>query len=174
MAYTLNPDFYSVPSEHLYYGFRYYSADLGRWINRDPIGERGGVNLYAVVTNNTVNLVDWLGLEILCTPYMPTLNTVWRDTGNTRLLSRPLRSQTVGQLILSIFVPNVPSTFPTATEYYRDKEQQQFRIWTRGCVDTCTGLSFSQEREANTGSTRWVYDSLIAVIVGGASAPIYN
>ena len=22
-----------------YYGYRYYSTDLGRWINRDPIGE---------------------------------------------------------------------------------------------------------------------------------------
>ena len=29
-----------------YYGYRYYSPDLGRWINRDPIRERGGINVY--------------------------------------------------------------------------------------------------------------------------------
>ena len=27
-----------------YYGYRYYEALNGRWTNRDPIGERGGVN----------------------------------------------------------------------------------------------------------------------------------
>ena len=29
--------------------YRYYSPELGRWINRDPIGERGGANLYGMV-----------------------------------------------------------------------------------------------------------------------------
>jgi RHS repeat-associated protein len=29
-----------------YYGFRYYSASLGRFVNRDPLEERGGWNLY--------------------------------------------------------------------------------------------------------------------------------
>ena len=46
----------------LYYGFRYYSPDLGRWINRDPIGEDGGFNLYGMVGNDAVNRVDYLGL----------------------------------------------------------------------------------------------------------------
>jgi len=46
-----------------YYGFRYYSPDTGRWVNRDPIGEQGGVNLYAIVANNPVNLWDPFGLE---------------------------------------------------------------------------------------------------------------
>jgi RHS repeat-associated protein len=29
-----------------YYGFRFYDPNLQRWINRDPIGEVGGINLY--------------------------------------------------------------------------------------------------------------------------------
>lgn len=33
----------------------------GRWISRDPIGERGGVNLYAFVGNDGVNDLDILG-----------------------------------------------------------------------------------------------------------------
>ena len=45
-----------------YYGFRFYSPELGRWLNRDPIEERGGVNLYRFVGNAPVNRRDYLGL----------------------------------------------------------------------------------------------------------------
>jgi len=45
------------------YGFRYYSPQLGRFINRDPIGEEGGINLYAFVENRSPNAVDHLGLK---------------------------------------------------------------------------------------------------------------
>lgn len=34
------------------YGFRYYVPETGRWLSRDPIGERGGLNLYVFVKNN--------------------------------------------------------------------------------------------------------------------------
>ena len=41
---------------------RPYDPDLGRWITRDPIGERGGINLYGYVNNNPINEIDPLGL----------------------------------------------------------------------------------------------------------------
>jgi len=44
------------------YGFRYYSPETGRWLSRDPIGERGGINLYAFVDNDAINSFDLLGL----------------------------------------------------------------------------------------------------------------
>lgn len=47
-----------------YYGYRYYSASTGRWLNRDPIGEEGGVNLYGFVGNDPVNKWDLWGLKI--------------------------------------------------------------------------------------------------------------
>jgi RHS repeat-associated protein len=46
-----------------YSGQRFYSPYLGRWINRDPIGEAGGMNMYAAMSNNPVNNVDPLGLD---------------------------------------------------------------------------------------------------------------
>ncbi|MCG3128345.1 MAG: hypothetical protein CHACPFDD_03229 [Phycisphaerae bacterium] len=45
-----------------YYGFRYYSPRLGRWMSRDPIGEAGGVNLYGFASNDPLDEVDTLGL----------------------------------------------------------------------------------------------------------------
>ena len=51
----------------VYYGHRYYEPDLGRFINRDPIEEDGGLNLYGFVGNDPVNFYDYLGM-ILWTP----------------------------------------------------------------------------------------------------------
>lgn len=45
-----------------YYGYRYYDPVTGRWPSMDPIGERGGVNLYGFVGNDGVNRLDLLGL----------------------------------------------------------------------------------------------------------------
>ncbi len=48
----------------VYYGYRYYSPELGRWINRDPIEESGGINLYRFAGNNALNSYDPNGLSI--------------------------------------------------------------------------------------------------------------
>jgi RHS repeat-associated protein len=45
-----------------YYGYRYYSPILQRWINRDPIEENDGFNLYNFVSNNSVHEIDPFGL----------------------------------------------------------------------------------------------------------------
>ena len=44
-----------------YYGYRFYDPDMGRFISRDPIEERGGLNLYGFVGNDPVNRWDYLG-----------------------------------------------------------------------------------------------------------------
>ena len=41
--------------------FRYYDPASGRWINRDPVGYGGGINLYGYARNNTTNLMDSTG-----------------------------------------------------------------------------------------------------------------
>jgi RHS repeat-associated protein len=46
-----------------YYTYRYYDPVTGRWPSRDPIGERGGVNLYGFVGNDGLGRVDILGLD---------------------------------------------------------------------------------------------------------------
>ncbi len=47
---------------YLYCTFRYYDPAVGRWLNRDPIGYGGGLNLYKYCSNNPVMGIDPLGL----------------------------------------------------------------------------------------------------------------
>jgi RHS repeat-associated protein len=45
------------------YEFRAYDPNLQRWLNQDPIGEAGGINLYAFVRNNPLGVIDPYGLD---------------------------------------------------------------------------------------------------------------
>jgi len=52
-----------VASGMYYYLYRFYDPSLLRWINRDPIEEDGGINLFGFVGNDPNNFVDTLGLD---------------------------------------------------------------------------------------------------------------
>jgi len=49
----------------------HYDPTLGRWLNRDPIEEDGGVNLYAFVENDALNSTDYLGLDFIAAGSRP-------------------------------------------------------------------------------------------------------
>ena len=46
-----------------YYGARYLAPWLGRWISCDPAGASDSLNLYAVVQNNPISLLDPIGTQ---------------------------------------------------------------------------------------------------------------
>jgi RHS repeat-associated protein len=45
-VYRFSTKYYDSETELSYYGVRYYDAELGRWLNRDPVGKDGGLNVY--------------------------------------------------------------------------------------------------------------------------------
>jgi RHS repeat-associated protein len=61
--------YYDAETGLYYYGYRFYHSELMRWLNRDPLGEDGGINLYTFCENDPVNKFDPNG----CIP----LDTVW-------------------------------------------------------------------------------------------------
>lgn len=52
----------SVGCDNYDYGLRLYSPSFARWLSRDPIGERGGMDLYAFARNSAISRYDPIGL----------------------------------------------------------------------------------------------------------------
>jgi len=50
-----------------HYGYRYLAN--GRWLNRDPIAEQGGLGIYAYVQNDPIAQFDALGLDFTTIPF---------------------------------------------------------------------------------------------------------
>ena len=52
---------HTVASQVYFPGLRYYRPEAGRWLNRDPLGERGGAGGDAFVSNGPLSAVGLLG-----------------------------------------------------------------------------------------------------------------
>lgn len=51
-----------------YYGYRFYDPTVQRWLNRDPAGEAGGLNLFGFVLNSPLQSVDPNGHTLIAIP----------------------------------------------------------------------------------------------------------
>ncbi|MBQ9446269.1 MAG: RHS repeat-associated core domain-containing protein, partial [Victivallales bacterium] len=58
---------------------RWYDAETGRWLSKDPIGLNGGLNLYAFCGNDVVNSVDPEGEDIHYTSEKGGHSVLWVD-----------------------------------------------------------------------------------------------
>ena len=70
--------------------FRAYNPNISRWMNRDPIREQGGINLYDYVSNCPISLVDPSGL-----------NYSYDDPGETPYIMQPAQG---GQYTNNIWI----------------------------------------------------------------------
>jgi len=57
-SFRFSTKYRDVASGLLYYGYRYYDAETGRWLNRDPIVENGGMNVYGGFFNDPITFFD--------------------------------------------------------------------------------------------------------------------
>jgi RHS repeat-associated protein len=62
LAYTYAGYRYDTETGLYYVHARYYNPNLGRFLQTDPIGLKGGTNLYAYVGNDPINGIDPTGL----------------------------------------------------------------------------------------------------------------
>jgi RHS repeat-associated protein len=80
--------------------YRACNASVGRWLNRDPIAERGGFNVYGMVNNDPVNYVDPLGHDRWVTgPLHPALYINQYDANGNKMRAT-LRELTLVQTLL--------------------------------------------------------------------------
>lgn len=63
--FRFSTKFQDEETDQLYYGYRSYNPSTGKWLNRDPIEELGGMNLIGMIGNDPINAVDSLGLASL-------------------------------------------------------------------------------------------------------------
>ena len=71
----------------LYYGYRYYSATLGRWGNRDPTDRIGNQAIQCFAANNPVNALDLLGREAISSG-TAVGGLTWTCSGPTQRMCR--------------------------------------------------------------------------------------
>ena len=62
--FRFSSEYFDEETGLIYYNYRYYNPELGRWISRDPIEEQGGYNLYGMIGNNPLYGWDMLGYEL--------------------------------------------------------------------------------------------------------------
>jgi RHS repeat-associated protein len=62
--YRFSSKEWHVNSGMVYYLYRYYEPKLQRWVNRDPIEEWGGVNLFCFIENKVLSFYDPFGLIV--------------------------------------------------------------------------------------------------------------
>jgi RHS repeat-associated protein len=56
--FRFSTKFQDDETDLIYYGYRYYSARVGKWLNTDPVGEKGGCNLYSFVLNWSTTIIS--------------------------------------------------------------------------------------------------------------------
>ena len=61
--FRFSSEYFDEEAGLVYYNYRYYSPDLGRWLKRDMRTERrGDVHVYSLTANDSINLFDILGM----------------------------------------------------------------------------------------------------------------
>jgi RHS repeat-associated protein len=97
LTFTGGEDTFPITLQHV--GERWYDPALGRFLQRDPIGIYGGLNVYSYEGASPVNGADPLGLAQAADALSPPVpDWVWPQAGSPRPWSRSVCCTTVERL----------------------------------------------------------------------------
>jgi len=148
----------------VYYGLRYYMPKHGRFINRDPIEEAGGTNLYGFCGNGPVDGFDMLGMFETATVYLT--QTGFDYSGNSTVKVLGTASATLndrangapGQLL---------TNFNTATYYtsgitigIKQDSYGDVVFWVSSGLSGVQPLSMLEPFDSNNNSPGWEYHKI--------------
>ena len=134
-------------------GRRLYNPTTGRWLNEDPVGIRGGLNLYVFVGNNSAQVVDAMGLSwVACS--VRALASAADDTGWTPAGAYPAGS-----------VQNIGGTYVSQGAYLAYK---RVKTWTHFCACACPNNTTKMYSKTTYGTmVTWMYAAQGATITWG-------
>ena len=115
--YRYSSEYHDEDLGLIYYNYRHYNPTDGRWINRDPIAEQGGINLYGFVGNTPLVSIDIIG------------NKVKRNSN-----TREQKKETVD---IKFHYPDVAKIEPEYTNYIKDKEYSHADHWRHFITCEC-------------------------------------
>jgi RHS repeat-associated protein len=133
----------------LHVGERWYQPGIGRFIQRDPIGIAGGLNVYAYCESDPAGIVDPLGLAARPPTSQPVKRRInWHFVVHAVPLAVfGVGSACVGDVVCTVFIGWVPGSG------YRPGDC--VRAVVRGCKECATeevpdsGPGEDKEREEN-------------------------
>ena len=146
--------------ELLLLGHRYYNPNDGRFLTRDPIGYKGGINLYGFAGNNPVNESDPSGFD-------PDSSEEFFNDWNNFTLSGAL--QATGKSLRSNFnlrlavdaAKEIYSIYDHANEYVmgqaQDVAQGNYReqLVPGGAIVVPGPSIFAKDKAGNNNVTEW-------------------
>ena len=130
------------------YGFRYYSSETGRWINKDPLEEDGGANLYRMIENDSVNSTDYLGLQNTATFNIVVKSYIAKVGTNTGKFPGFGPNKFRRNRALRAFAALVDKSF--SEDPRTDAKDKRYRLYSaktiRACCDTKGGLTYEEDK----------------------------